>query len=146
VITGSSHAEVDHYKKVTTNVTRKIVTSVVRLPFKGAHSNCSREELSMKTKLLTGAFGLFAASAFAVAHAGSPADYFNKIDADASGVITQAEYVAFKTADGKHSAEEAGAKFAKVAGDDGEMTLAEFETAVKASKKKKHGDKDKERS
>lgn len=96
----------------------------------------------MKIKLMTSAFGLVAASAFAVAHAGSPADYFNKIDADASGVITQAEYVAFKTADGKYSAEDAGAKFAKVAGDDGEMTLAEFEAAVKAKKKKKHGDKE----
>ena len=100
----------------------------------------------MKTKLVTGAFGVFAASAFAVAYAGSPADYFNKIDADASGVITQAEYVAYKTADGKYSAEKASEKFAKVAGDDGEMTLAEFEEAVKASKKKKHGDKDGERS
>ena len=96
----------------------------------------------MKIKLMTSAFGLVAASAFAVAHAGSPADYFNKIDADASGVITQAEYVAFKTADGKYSAEDAGAKFAKVAGEDGEMTLAEFEAAVKAKKKKKHGDKE----
>ncbi len=99
----------------------------------------------MKTKLLTGAFGLFAASAFAVAHAGSPADYFNKIDADASGMITQAEYVAYKTADGKHSAEEASEKFAAVAGDDGELSLAEFEAAVKKSKKK-HGDKKAERS
>lgn len=96
----------------------------------------------MKLKLATGVVGLFAASAFAVAHAGSPADYFNKIDADASGMITQAEYVAFKTADGKHSAEEAGEKFAKVAGDDGELSLAEFEGAMKKAKskdgKKKH--------
>lgn len=100
----------------------------------------------MKTKLLTGAFGLFAASAFAVAHAGSPADYFNKIDADASGVITEAEYVAYKTADGKYSAEDVAAKFAKVAGDDGELTLAEFEAAVKAHKKHKKGDKVEDRA
>lgn len=96
----------------------------------------------MKLKIITSAFGVVAASAFIVAHAGSPADYFNKIDADASGVITQAEYVAYKTADGKYSAEKAGKKFAKLAGDDGELTLAEFETAMKKSKskdgKKKH--------
>jgi Ca2+-binding EF-hand superfamily protein len=90
----------------------------------------------MKLKLTTGALGLIAASAFAVAHAGSPADYFNKIDADASGMITQAEYVAYKTSDGKYSAEEASAKFAKVAGEDGELSLAEFEGAMKRAKSK----------
>ena len=98
----------------------------------------------MKLKLSTVTVGLFAASAFAVAHAGSPADYFNKIDADSSGMITQAEYVAYKTADGKHSAEKATAKFAKLAGDDGELSLAEFEGAMKKAKSK--DGKKKERS
>ena len=51
-------------------------------------------------------------------------------------MITQAEYVAYKTADGKYTAEKAGAKFAKLAGDDGELTLAEFEGAMKNAEKK----------
>ena len=97
----------------------------------------------MKMKLLSVSLGVIAAGAFAVAHAGSPADYFNKIDADASGMITQAEYVAYKTADGKYSAEKAGAKFAKLAGDDGELSLAEFEGAMQRTKAKDGKKKDK---
>ena len=90
----------------------------------------------MKIKLVTGLVGIVAASAFAVAHAGSPADYFNKIDADASGMITQTEYVAYKTSGGKYSAEKASEKFAKLAGDDGELSLAEFEGAMVKAKSK----------
>lgn len=90
----------------------------------------------MKLKLVSGAIAGLTACAFAVAHAGSPADYFNKIDADASGMITQAEYVAYKTAGGKVSAEKATEKFAKLAGDDGELSLAEFEGAMKKTKSK----------
>lgn len=94
----------------------------------------------MKLKLTTTIAGLFAASAFAVAHAGSPADYFNKIDADASGMITQAEYVAYKTSGDKYTAEKASEKFASLAGEDGELSLAEFEGAMKKAKST-HGKK-----
>ena len=100
----------------------------------------------MKLKIVTGVAGLFAASALAVAHAGSPADYFNKIDADASGMITQAEYVAYKTSGGKYSAEKAGEKFAKLAGDDGELSLAEFEAAMTKTKTKAKDGKKKDRT
>ena len=100
----------------------------------------------MKLKLTTISLGLFAAGAFAVAHAGSASDYFNKIDADASGMITQAEYVAYKTADGKYSAEKASEKFAYLAGDDGQLTLAEFEAAMTKAKAKSKDSKKKDRT
>ncbi len=91
----------------------------------------------VKTILSMGA-AIATVSAFSVAVAGSPADYFEKIDANADGVVTQAEYVSYKTADGKYTSEKATASFTKVAGDDGQLTLAEFEGAMKkASKSKK---------
>lgn len=96
----------------------------------------------MKLKILSSAGLAISASAFLFAHAGSPADYFNKIDADASGMITQAEFVAYKTADGKVTAEKASEKFAKLAGDDGQLSLAELEGAMKRSKTKSDKKKD----
>ena len=101
-----------------------------------------------KLKLFTCAGALTGLSALAVAHAGSPADYFNKYDANADGVVTKAEFVAAKTAKGKVTAADAEAKFAKIAGDDGQLTLAELETVMKASaeKKKKDCSKKKDRA
>jgi len=90
----------------------------------------------VKLKLLTGSLVLVAASAFAVSHAGSPADYFTKMDTDASGMVSEAEYVAYKTSGGKYTAEKAAASFVKMAGDDSQISLSEMENAMMASKKK----------
>lgn len=96
-----------------------------------------------KLKLLSCAGALAGLGAFAVAHAGTPADYFNKYDANADGVVTEAEFVAVKTASGKVTAADATAKFTKIAGTDGQMTLAELETAMNSAKKAKAKDKTK---
>ena len=93
-----------------------------------------------KLKIITGATALVALGSFSFAYAGSPAEYFETIDADASGAISQAEYVAHKTADGRYTAEKAEAKFAKLAGDDGELTLAELEAAMAMPNKKQPRD------
>ncbi len=88
-------------------------------------------------KLSICAVSALGASAFAMAFAGSPADYFEKIDADASGAVSKAEYVAYKSAKGEYSDAEISASFDKMAGEDGVLTLAEMEGAMKASKAKK---------
>lgn len=89
------------------------------------------------TLMLAGA-GLVAMSA----HAGDYAEKFAKMDADSDGVVTEAEFVAYATADGKYTEADATAKFTKIAGDDGELTLEEL-TAAMADRKK---DKDKSSS
>ena len=85
--------------------------------------------------------GLLSAAMFSAASAGSPADYFNKIDADANGAISKAEFVAYKTADGKSTTEQAETKFTKLAAGDDTITLAEFEAAMKAHDHRKAKDK-----
>lgn len=97
------------------------------------------DQMGFKTTIIVSA--AFAAGAFAPAFAGSAADYFTKMDTNADGVVTQAEYVSYKTAGGKHTAEKAEASFTKMAGDDAQLTMAELEGAMKAYKAKKKKDK-----
>lgn len=65
----------------------------------------------------------------AMALAGTPAETFASMDTDANGLVSETEFVAFATTKGGHSAEEASAKFAKLAGTDGNLSLAELEAA-----------------
>jgi len=63
------------------------------------------------------------------AQAGEPADKFATMDLDASGTVTEAEFVTWAVNEG-HTQEDATAKFTEVAGDDGELTLDELEAAM----------------
>ena len=65
---------------------------------------------------------------------GTVAEKFAAMDADASGLVSVAEFTAYATASGKHTAEEAQAKFIKLAGDDGALSLAELEAAYAEKK------------
>ena len=57
---------------------------------------------------------------------------------------SQAEFVAHKTAGGKYTAAQASEKFAKLAGDDGQLTLAEYEGSMKKARAHKDCDKKKD--
>ena len=79
---------------------------------------------------LTAVFALATTSAFANHHEEREAKFAEKfaaMDTDGNGTVSEEEYVAA-------AATKASKKFAKVAGDDGELTLEE----AKAAKKKKH--------
>ena len=54
---------------------------------------------------------------------------FKKIDVNADGAVSEAEWVAYKTADGKTTADEALAKFAAIAGDDASISAEEYKAA-----------------
>jgi|GEM_PF-2176711 len=79
------------------------------------------------------------------AQAGQPSETFAAMDLDASGVVTESEFVTWAVGEG-HSEEDATAKFTEVAGDDGELTLEELEAAMEsdeAGKSYDHGTDDK---
>ena len=63
------------------------------------------------------------------AQAGEPSDTFAAMDLDASGVVTETEFVTWALGEG-HSEEDATAKFIELAGYDGELTLEELEVAM----------------
>lgn len=88
----------------------------------------------------------FIAAATATAALGATAGEmvaFTDIDADADGMVTEAEFVSYKTADGKYTEEEAAEKFAKIDADyDGSVTEAELTTAMEAWADEKDADVD----
>ena len=74
-----------------------------------------------------------AAAAGAFAASAGEMSAFGDVDADASGTISQEEFVAWKTADGDVTEAEATEKFAMIDADyDGEVSEAEYEEAKEA--------------
>lgn len=56
---------------------------------------------------------------------------FTDIDADGDGLVTEAEFVTYKTADGNHTEQEASDKFLLIDADaDGAVTEAELTAAM----------------
>ena len=75
--------------------------------------------------VVTGAFAL-------AAHAGDPAEKFAEMDVDTDGLVTDAEFLSWTSANTDYTVEEASAKFAELAGEDGVLTLDELEAAMAA--------------
>ena len=74
-----------------------------------------------------------AAAAGALAASAGEMLAFGDVDTDASGTISQEEFVAWKTADGDVTEAEATEKFAMIDADyDGEVSEAEYEEAKEA--------------
>jgi len=80
-------------------------------------------------KLVSLLAGAMMAGGAMVANADTVSDKFAAMDTNADGGVTLAEFVTYATSDGKHTAEEAGTKFAEISGDDGLLTLEELEAA-----------------
>lgn len=59
---------------------------------------------------------------------------FADVDTNADGVISATEFIAHKTADGKHTEEEATAKFETVAGIDGQISEEDWDAAMEEYK------------
>lgn len=78
-----------------------------------------------------------ATAAFAfTATAGEPVT-FETLDADTNGLISESEFVSWKTADGQTSSAEAIIKFMSLDADSsGGITPEEFEAAMKGNKEK----------
>ena len=74
-----------------------------------------------------------AAAAGALAASAGEMAAFGDVDTDASGTISQEEFVAWKTADGDVTEAEATEKFAMIDADyDGEVSEAEYDEAKEA--------------
>ena len=79
-----------------------------------------------------------ATTAAALAASAGEMPSFGDIDTDASGAISEAEFVAYKTADGEKTAEEARDVFAMIDTNmDGEVSQIELEMAMEEWKDEK---------
>jgi len=67
-----------------------------------------------------------------IASADTVSEKFTAMDADASGLVSPPEFVAYATSDGQKTAEEAQRKFFELAGSDGMLSLEELESAYAA--------------
>lgn len=65
---------------------------------------------------------------------------FADLDTNYDGVITLEEFVAYKTADGGKTEEQATESFHKIAGEDGVISVQEWTSAVMEYQSKKAGD------
>lgn len=88
---------------------------------------------------------LISAAAFVGAMGASAGEKvtFADVDTNADGMISATEFTAHKTADGKHTAEEAAAKFEEIAGADGQISEEDWDAAMaeyKEDKAEKTGD------
>lgn len=83
---------------------------------------------------------LAASATFGLAAQAGEAVTFETLDADASGLITESEFVSWKTADGETSSAEAIIKFLAADADgSGGITPEEFDAAMGASAPKDEG-------
>ena len=67
---------------------------------------------------------------FVSAYADEPVETFSEMDANADGLVSEAEFVSFTTANGTYTPTEAEETFARMAGDDAVLTLSELESAL----------------
>ncbi|MEM9669070.1 MAG: hypothetical protein AAF950_09115 [Pseudomonadota bacterium] len=74
--------------------------------------------------------GLCTAAVFAIslgsATAETTSETFASMDANTDGLVSEAEFVSYSTTRKGHTLDEASAKFASIAGDDGLLSLAEL--------------------
>lgn len=87
-------------------------------------------------------FTLISAAALAGAMAANAGELplFSEVDTDYDGVISEAEFVAYKVARGEHTEEEATSKFAEIAGDDGVISADEWAALGERKETKEPGD------
>lgn len=82
---------------------------------------------------------LISAAAFVGAMGASAGEKvtFAEVDTNADGAISATEFIAHKTADGKHTEAEAATKFETIAGTDGQISEADWDTAMEEYRDKK---------